>query len=155
MSKNHISVSRLGYINQVCGDFVSGFMHFEQNCVVIILTLFALVFFPLLFCVKNVIQFELSKKTGVVNLLISFMLVVSVYALFDFSCTKTGIERYMSLRPAMSTLYLPEHPFFRNSEYLKGLITSPFQVDYNKCYPEISMHKREEFQNENVLFLIT
>lgn len=71
MSKNHISVSRLGYINQVCGDFVSGFMHFEQNCVVIILTLFALVFFPLLFCVKNVIQFELCKKTGVVNLLIS------------------------------------------------------------------------------------
>lgn len=154
VSKNHISVSRLGYINQVCGDFVSGFMHFEQNSVAVILTLFALVFFPLLFCIKNVIQFELCKKTGVVNLLISFILFVSVYAFFDFSCTKTGIERYLSLRPAMSTLYLPEHPFFRNSEHLKGLITSPFQIDYNKCYPEISMHKREEFKNENVLFLI-
>ncbi|MDD2625058.1 MAG: hypothetical protein PHQ02_09595, partial [Candidatus Riflebacteria bacterium] len=124
MSKNHISVSRLGYINQLCGDFVSGFMHFEQNGVAVILTLLALVFFPLLFCIKNVKQFELCKKTGVVNLLISFILFVCVYAFFDFSCTKTGIERYMSLRPAMSTLYLPEHPLFRNSEHLKGLIKS-------------------------------
>ncbi|MDD3000154.1 MAG: sulfatase-like hydrolase/transferase [Candidatus Riflebacteria bacterium] len=154
MSKNLISISHLVYISRVCGDFVSGLMHFEQDGFGVVLGILMLTFFPLLFCIKNIKQFELCKKNSARNLVISLFLLIGVYMLFDFSCGNISIEKYLSVRSIISAFNLPDHPLLRNSEPLKGLLTGPFQIDYDRCYPDISIVKREEFKDRNVVFLI-